>query len=216
MKIKERLQKDFIEEFENKFGSEILDEEIEEELLKSEKLRPGLSFSYYSLPLYCLCRSIKPENVIETGVQNGGATQAILFALHKNNFGILHSIDSGPNSSDGTHVHTVNGLPGKNVSSFLKERWNFNLGFSYDILPVLLNKIKNVDIFFHDSDHSGPNIEKEFKLIIEKMNKKSYASLHDHLGQWDYKNIMKDFEFIIGDKRLENNDNNVIRIWEKK
>lgn len=185
----------------------------------AEFLRPGDSFSFYSLPLYVICRISKPNIVIETGTQNGGSTQAILCALRDNEKGTLHSIDSGDQSTDGTHISTF-GEPGQDITKDLKKRWNFHLGYTYDVLPIILPQLKKVDLFFHDSDHSKECVEFEFREIIQYCAKGSFVGLHDHYGQWDYTNILKEFSFVIGYHRpavhyKDGRYHNVLRLWRK-
>jgi len=222
MKIKEYLKKDFIEECFVFFGesvNEILDEDVDEILLHSMELRPGDSFSFYSLPLYVVVRMTKPEIVIETGTQNGGSAQTILYGLYKNNKGFLHSIDSGHESTDDTHTIT-NGQPGERITEFLKSRWVLHLGFSYDKLRPLLDDVKIVDLFFHDSDHSKKCVEFEFNEIIKNINTNSLIGMHDHYSQWDSQKILLGFEQIFAKKRPNVHSymgeyHNVLRLWKK-
>lgn len=222
MKIKNYLNKDFIDESLEYFGEEVndvLNEDVDDILLHSKNLRPGDSFSFYSLPLYVVTRMIKPNNIIETGTQNGGSAQTMLYALYKNNKGILHSIDSGNMSTDNTHIIT-NGQPGEKITSFLKKRWNLHLGYSYDKLTPLLNDIGIVDLFFHDSDHSKKCIEFEFNEVLKHTNSDSLIGLHDHYNQWDSNNILTGYKQIFAKKRpnkhFENgNYHNVLRLWRK-
>lgn len=222
MKIINYLKEDFIQECLDFFGNEvneILNEDVDDILLHSKNLRPGDSFSFYSLPLYVVVRMIKPENIIETGTQNGGSAQTMLYALHKNGKGTLHSIDSGSESTDNTHLITV-GKPGEKITDFLKERWKLHLGFSYDKLRPLLDEIKTVDLFFHDSDHSKKCIEFEFSEVIKNINNESLVGLHDHYGQWDTEHILNNFQQVFAKKRpnthLQNREyHNVLRLWKK-
>ena len=222
MKIINYLKEDFIQECLDFFGNEvneILNEDVDDILLHSKNLRPGDSFSFYSLPLYVVVRMIKPENIIETGTQNGGSAQTMLYALHKNGKGTLHSIDSGSESTDNTHLITV-GTPGEKITDFLKERWKLHLGFSYDKLRPLLDEIKTVDLFFHDSDHSKKCIEFEFSEVIKNINNESLVGLHDHYGQWDTEHILNNFQQVFAKKRpnthLQNGEyHNVLRLWKK-
>lgn len=222
MKVKDYLKEDFIAECLDFFGeevNEVLNEDVDDILLHSKQLRPGDSFSFYSLPLYVVVRMVKPDNIIETGTQNGGSAQTMLYGLYKNKKGILHSIDSGNESTDNTHVITV-GLPGERMTEFLKERWRLHLGFSYDKLRPLLDEIKTVDLFFHDSDHSKKCIEFEFGEIVKNINKNSLIGLHDHYGQWDSQSILNGFKQIFAKKRPNTHSqggqyHNVLRLWKK-
>lgn len=214
------LQDDFEKEIEQIAGaSEILDMKVYPELVYASTLRPGDSFSHYSLPLYVAVRLFKPEIVIETGTQNGGSAQAILCGLRDNQYGKLYSIDSGPASNDRSHFLTV-GQPGERITPELKDRWELTLGFTQDKLPNLLERLGRVDLFFHDSDHSKPVVEFEFKEILRYCAKGSVVGLHDHLGQWDWRTILQGFKQLCGADRPEVHRkdgayHNVIRMWEK-
>lgn len=225
MKIVDLLNRDFLAEIVNEFGKEeakkVVSKELDHLLNHSLNLRPGDSFIFYSLPLYVMCRLLRPKVVLETGVQNGGSTQTILCALRENNVGRLFSVDSGEVSTDGTHTNTW-GPPGKNVSEELKSSWDLRIGYTSNIFPTLLPEIENVDLFFHDSDHSKQNVEYEFEAVKKFSSKNSWLGLHDHYGQWDSENIMsKDkFVFIIGKDRppvhqKDGKYHNVLRLWKQ-
>lgn len=226
MRIIDVLKSDFVNEINNEYGSKeansVLNEEVTNDLAHSLQLRPGDSFSFYSLPLYVVTRIVKPSIVIETGVQNGGSTQTILAALNQNKKGTLHSIDSGDISTDGTHKSTSNGLPGQNVSNHLRDRWKLHIGFTFDVFPKLLPEIDLIDLFFHDSDHSKENVEYEFNAIKTHLNKNGLVGLHDHYGQWDHETILpaNEYKFCIGKDRpathsLNGEYHNVLRLWKK-
>lgn len=225
MKILNVLKLDFIKETINEYGHKeanaVFDEELSEDLIHSTNLRPGDSFSFYSLPLYVITRLVRPKIIIETGVQNGGSSQTILAALNKNKEGTLHSVDSGEMSTDGTHVVT-NGKPGEKVSKHLRDRWNLHIGFTNNVFPKLLPSIDTVDLFFHDSDHSKQNIEYEFGEIKEHLSKNGLVGLHDHYGQWDHETILPvdKYNFFIGKDRpamhsYNGEFHNVLRLWKK-
>jgi len=107
--------------------------------------------------LYAIARVLKPKIVVETGVFKGFSSMQTLQALADNGEGMLYSIDS-PHpilQSVGLEVGFV-------VPEVLRERWNLNLGKSSEILSSLLKELKEVDLFFHDSDHSYENMMFEF------------------------------------------------------
>ena len=58
-----------------------------------EKISKTYSVLGYPVLLYCFCRFIKPEIVIETGASTGLLTTFILRALEDNGKGLLYSIE---------------------------------------------------------------------------------------------------------------------------
>ena len=120
------------------------------------------------LILYLLIRTNKPKIVVETGVASGRSSRVILEALKENGRGMLYSIDL-PQYYIGKdpHVYLDKGgremydgfidkekKPGWLVSENLKNNWKLILGDTKLELPKLLNELEEIDIFFHDSDHS--------------------------------------------------------------
>lgn len=106
--------------------------------------------------LYVLCRILKPEKIVETGVAYGLGSSYILQALHENKKGKLYSIDSvfGPWESK-QMIGTV-------IPDYLRERWNLIYGSSSQKLKKLLTSLSTIDIFFHDSLHTYRNMMFEF------------------------------------------------------
>lgn len=135
------------------------------ELLKSETY-PSKKKPYpidYTLDnnsglfLYTLCKIIKPEHVVETGVAYGLSSVYVLQALHENKKGTLHSIDSvfSPWQSKD--------MIGSAIPSHLRHQWNLVFGTSSDKLKTTLESLKSVDVFFHDSLHTYKNMMFEFR-----------------------------------------------------
>lgn len=110
--------------------------------------------------LYVLCRLLEPEIIVETGVADGFSSFFILNALQANKKGHLYSIDlpnqPGQELKDGK-------ITGWFVPESLKNRWTLIIGSSKERLPLLLSELKEVNIFYHDSDHSYENMMFEFK-----------------------------------------------------
>lgn len=113
--------------------------------------------------LYCAVRALRPESIIETGVSHGASSWIILNALHKNRHGRLYSIDL-PNHDTNFNYNFSNGVlqTGWVVPETLRNRWQLLLGSSGELLPQLLNRLTEIDMFFHDSDHSYANMKFEF------------------------------------------------------
>jgi predicted O-methyltransferase YrrM len=115
--------------------------------------------------LYALLRTVRPDVVVETGVANGFSTAFSLLALQANEIGHLHSIDLpreiGRDYEPGTFYEgecragiPPGSEPGWLIPQALKERWTLILGRSQDELPPLLERLRTVDVFMHDSEHS--------------------------------------------------------------
>jgi len=125
-----------------------INELIEEGLLKNISRELGQDVSNKrQVELYLICRHLKPEIVVETGVENGISTTFILAALDKNIKGILYSIEVLERLPDGRKVGWL-------VPSDMRKRWRLIIGNSLETLPQLLEKIRLIDIFIHDSEHS--------------------------------------------------------------
>jgi Methyltransferase domain len=108
---------------------------------------------------YVVCRALKPSVVVETGVAYGVTSTFILKALAVNEQGHLHSIDFPPLSRD------ADGFVGILIPEPLKDRWSLYRGVSKRILPTLLQRLQQVDIFVHDSLHTYKNIQRELQVV---------------------------------------------------
>lgn len=125
--------------------------------------------SFY-IPLYATTRLLKPKTVVETGIHRGVSSLFILQALEDNEDGNLHSIDL-PHAEYKINEKKVekSTLPitkvGICVTPKLQKRWTKILGDSKKELPNLLQKLKNVDLFLHDSNHSYEHMMFEFRTV---------------------------------------------------
>ena len=82
--------------------------------------------------LYAICRQLKPESVVETGVAAGMSSSHFLCALDENRFGQLFSIDFPTWEPD----------TGWTVPDDLKSRWTLLSGRSSEKLPGLLERLE--------------------------------------------------------------------------
>lgn len=107
--------------------------------------------------LYALCKIIKPDIVVETGVAYGTSSSYILQALYENKKGALYSIDSifSP--------WQTKEMIGSAIPSELKSRWNLILDSSSKKLSTLLKSLSEINVFFHDSLHTSKNMTFEFE-----------------------------------------------------
>ena len=123
--------------------------------------------------LYALCRAAKPQIMVETGVAAGISSSYILQAMAKNNCGKLYSIDVPwytvkenwkPFLPDGQLVDVpIEKDSGWMIPDYLRNRWELILGKSTEMLPPLLKKLGDIDIFFHDSQHTYETMLWEFQ-----------------------------------------------------
>jgi predicted O-methyltransferase YrrM len=124
--------------------------------------------------LYVITRILKPKNVAETGVANGFSSSFILYAMEKNNLGRLSSIDLPNQPGDVIEKET-----GWLVPDSLRPRWELIIGSSRDKLEPLLERLKSIDIFYHDSEHSYENMKFEFELAWKYIRPKGYMLSDD-------------------------------------
>ena len=112
---------------------------------------------------YLACRLLEPDVVVETGVAYGVSSAFVLKALKENGRGVLHSIDLPPLR------HRYAGFWGIAVDEALKTRWIIHRGSSGRVLPELLEEIRNVDLFLHDSLHTYRNMRREFETVWPRL-----------------------------------------------
>ncbi len=112
---------------------------------------------------YLVCRVLRPEIVVETGVAYGVSSAFILKALQENGRGILHSIDL-PSLRLGNSR-----FQGVAIPEPLRERWKLYRGTSSRVLPGLAEELGQVDFFLHDSLHTYRNMRQEFSTVWPRL-----------------------------------------------
>ena len=157
------------------------------------KLKESNGFHRMSLErlqiLYSAIRLYKPKIMIETGVAGGSTSLAILSAMKKNGSGKLYSIDIG-------NVMVAPGYEiGYIVPEEIRSNWSLIVGDSKKELPKLLNQLKEIDCFFHDSDHSYEHMNFEFNAVLPFLDSKNLilsddtelnSSFHEFVSQNGY------------------------------
>lgn len=135
--------------------------------------------------LYFIIRKHKPEIVVETGVAAGESTSIILQAIRDNKKGKLYSIDLPFQwYVYGNHKLHLDSLaagqkPGYLIPERLKKDWVLTLGNTQNKLPFLLKKLKKIDIFFHDSEHTNKVMSFEYKTSWAYIKKGGYLLSDD-------------------------------------
>lgn len=124
--------------------------------------------------LYALCRSRLPEVVVETGVASGTSALGVLSAMNRNGKGRLESVDlpgATYSREDGVRWTdpVTGGGPGWRVPERLRGRWRLHLGASRDVLPKVLAKVENLDLFYHDSEHTDENMLFEMSVAWSRL-----------------------------------------------
>jgi Methyltransferase domain len=108
---------------------------------------------------YALVRYLRPRFVLETGVGYGVVSALVLFALERNGFGDLVSIDL-PSLADpeGLYVGLV-------VPEHLKSRWTLCVGSSRHHLPGILSEGRKLDLFVSDSANVYTLQRYEYEMV---------------------------------------------------
>lgn len=122
--------------------------------------------------LYYFVRALKPRIVVETGVFRGVSSAFILAALEDNGSGRLISIDL-PNAVypiPATTAQDASPLSSGEQTGFaipehLKSRWTLVLGDSRAELPKILREVKEIQLFYHDSEHTYETMSWEYKSV---------------------------------------------------
>jgi predicted O-methyltransferase YrrM len=125
--------------------------------------------------------------VVETGVGLGTSSLFILQALEDNGMGKLYSIDEPYAEYQSDAGITINessycandDQPGMLVPTELRDRWILLLGKSYKLLPELCERLRSLDFFFHDSEHTYRNMYQEYTIVWPYLCKRGVLASHD-------------------------------------
>ena len=101
--------------------------------------------------IWCLVAHLRPAAVVETGVAHGLTSRVILEGIQRNGSGHLWSVDL-PAVDPALH-HEI----GIAIPAALRPHWTYVEGTSRRRLPDLVRGLKHVDLFLHDSLHTGRN-----------------------------------------------------------
>lgn len=141
---------------------------------------------------YALCRALRAETVLETGVAYGVTSATTLAALHKNGKGALHSIELPPMGDRASRTQIGMMVPAK-----LRNRWHLHLGPSKRVLPSLLaEQIGPVDLFIHDSTNISRVQKMELEMVWPHLSPRA-AIIVNNIGN------KAAFSEIIGEKKVD-------------
>jgi hypothetical protein len=110
-----------------------------------------------------VCRLLRPEHVVETGVAKGFTSTAALDALDRNGRGQLHSVEL-----PGLYVGFADQV-GERIPQRLRHRWTLEFGPSAVMMPKIMRRIPAVDVFVHDSAANYDNQRTEFGIALDHM-----------------------------------------------
>lgn len=136
----------------------------------NEKQTGNALHSTFGKWIYICIRAKKPDIIIETGVSHGYSSWVILNAIQKNQKGHLYSIDLAGNDTNSDYNLTQEKI-GQVVAESLKKDWTLIIGDVKEKLPELLEKLPEIDLFFHDSDHSYQHMKFEFDIAFQHLDK---------------------------------------------
>lgn len=128
--------------------------------MQHKRGRPTVRLGWHHF-LYGAVRIARPKLVLETGVFDGMSSALVLRAMERNATGTLISVDLPAREmiADATDRMLEGALPqgcdpGWIVPQGLRSRYHLHLGDSKQLLPPLLQKCGQVDVFLHDSLHT--------------------------------------------------------------
>jgi hypothetical protein len=104
-------------------------------------------------------RALRPDAMIETGVERGYSAAVALAAMRENGSGRLFSVDLPRLEVDPAT------FTGRLIPEHLRAGWELSEGPSRQILPKLTARLGEVDIFLHDSDHSYSAQMAEYQIV---------------------------------------------------
>jgi Methyltransferase domain len=123
---------------------------------------------------WCLTCHLAADTVIETGVGHGVSSRGILEAMAVNGNGHLWSIDLPPFT-----IFSRSSEIGAAVTPDLRPRWSYLRGSSRRVLPSLLGKLRDVDLFVHDSRHSTRNVLYECESAFQALRPGGFLLVDD-------------------------------------
>jgi len=133
----------------------------------SERLRRADAQIYI---FFVLPRVLRPTTIVETGVASGSMTSFLLAALHHNDHGNLNSFDIIPQVGEYGMNWTANDQNevGFLIPELYRDRWNLAFADATYAMPRQFEG-KQIDCFFHDSDHSFDHMMFEYAFAAKHL-----------------------------------------------
>ena len=178
---------------------------LENEKFPSKKKPYSIDYSIRNdsrLFLYGLCKIMKPDVIVETGIAYGQSSSYILQALKENNKGILYSIDNIFRPWESLE------MIGNAIPQNLRKRWKLVVGSSVVKLEETLKSKKIIDVFLHDSLHTYKNMLFEYNTSWPFIKKNGFL-ISDDVSE---NNAFLDFYSIVNGSPIlmtSNQDNEI-------
>jgi methyltransferase family protein len=122
---------------------------------------------------WCIAAHMRPRRVVETGVARGVTTRIILEALATAGEGHLWSIDLPHLDS---RIASETGLA---VPQELRGYWTYIAGPTTRHLPRLMASLGEIDLFVHDSLHTGRNVRFELEHAWQNLREGGVTLVDD-------------------------------------
>ena len=151
--------------------------------------------------LYGLCKIMKPDVIVETGIAYGQSSSYILKALKENNKGILYSIDNVFRPWESLE------MIGNAIPQNLRKRWKLVVGSSVVKLEETL-QYKAIDVFLHDSLHTYKNMLFEYNTSWPFIKKNGFLisdDVSENNAFLDFYSIVNGFPILM----TSNQDNEI-------
>jgi hypothetical protein len=127
-----------------------------------------------SAATWCAVRHLRPAKVLETGVARGVSSRVILEAMSMNGTGHLWSIDLPHPFRPDLHGETAAA-----VSTACRDRWTYVRGSSRHRLASLVFSLQEIDMFVHDSLHTGRNMRFELRTVWPALHRGDLVLVDD-------------------------------------
>jgi SAM-dependent methyltransferase len=134
--------------------------------------------------IWCIVAHLRPTAVVETGVAHGVTSRVILQGLERNGSGHLWSIDL---PAVDPALHREIGIA---VPEDVRHRWTYVEGTSRERLPHLLTELGELQLFVHDSLHTGHNLRFELESAWAAMPSGGVAVVDDIDHSLGFRNFL--------------------------
>jgi hypothetical protein len=133
---------------------------------------------------WCIVAHLRPTAVVETGVAHGVTSRVILQGLERNGSGHLWSIDL---PAVDPALHREIGIA---VPEDVRHRWTYIEGTSRQRLRHLLTELGELQLFVHDSLHTGRNLRFELESAWAAMPSGGVAVVDDIDHSLGFRNFL--------------------------
>ena len=142
--------------------------------------------------VYLICMKVRPQKVVETGVEKGGTSSMILQALDRNDSGRLWSIDIGSTFwYKGKPVSSIGPL----VENHTKSRWKLVKGDAQEVMGDVLAETGYIDVFCagqghtyevqkHEGGHGWPRLRSGGIFVLDRADWNDNRYLGEFMAEY--------------------------------